>query len=79
MQTETFSSTKKSLLFKYFTIGGVITIADIWDGTKKGFISNDIYLEKLHVHNNWISKWFTIKTVVINVYRYFFETQQWKQ
>ena len=28
-------------------------------------------LEKLHVHNNWISKWFTIKTVVRNVYGHF--------
>ena len=47
---------------------GVITIADIWDGTKKDFISNEILLKKLHVHNNWISEWFTIKTVVRNVY-----------
>jgi len=34
-------------------------------------------LKKLHVHNNWISEWFTIKTVVRNVDRYFFEIQQW--
>jgi len=26
------------------------------------------FLEKLHVHNNCISGWFTIKTVVRNVY-----------
>jgi len=71
LQTETFNSTKKSLLFKSFTIGSVITIADIWDGTKKDFISNDILLEKLHVHTNWISEWFTIKTVVRNVYGHF--------
>ena len=50
---------------------GVITIADIWDGTKKYFISNDILLEKLHVPNNWISECFTIKTVVRNVYGHF--------
>ena len=55
---------KKPLLFQSFTMRGVITIADIWDGTKKDFISNGILLEKLHVHNNWISEWFTIKTVV---------------
>jgi len=42
---------KKLLLFKYFTMRGVITTADIWDGTKKDFISNVILLEKLHVHN----------------------------
>ena len=50
---------------------GVITIADIWDGTKKDFISNVILLEKLHVHNSSISEWFTIKTVVRNVYGHF--------
>ena len=44
LQTETFNSTKKSLLFKSFTIGSVITIADIWDATKKDFISNDVLL-----------------------------------
>ena len=59
---------KKPLLFKYVTMRGVITIADIWDGTKKDFISNVILLEKLHVHNSSISEWFTIKTVVRNVY-----------
>ena len=62
---------KKLLLFKYFTIRDVITIADIWDGTKKDFISNVILLEKLHVHNTSISEWFTIKTVVRNVYEHF--------
>ena len=62
---------KKPLLFKYFTMRGVITIADIWDGTKKDFISNVILLEKLHVHNSSISEWFTIKTVVRNVYGHF--------
>ena len=71
MQTETFSSTKKPLLFKYFTVGGFITIADIWDGTKKDLISNVILLEKLHVHNNWISEWFILKPVVRNVYGHF--------
>ena len=50
---------------------GVKTIADIWDGTKKDFISNDILLEKLHVHSNWISEWFTVITVVRNVYGHF--------
>jgi len=69
---------KKLLLFKSFTMRGVITIADIWDGTKKDFISNEILLKKLHVHKNWISEWFTIKTVVRNVYGHF-STQQWKQ
>ena len=61
-------SKKKPLLFKWFTISGVITIADIWDGTKKDFISNDILLEKLHVHNYWISERFILKPVVRNVY-----------
>ena len=55
---------KKPLLFQSFIMRSVITIADIWDGTKKDFISNGMLLEKLHVHNNWISEWFTIKTVV---------------
>jgi len=31
-------------------------------------ISNDILLETLNVHYYWISEWFTIKTVVRNVY-----------
>ena len=62
---------KKPLLFKYFTMGGFITIADIWDGTKKDLISNVILLKKLHVHTNWIPEWFTIKTVVRNVYGHF--------
>jgi len=55
---------KITSLFQSFTMRGVITIADVWDGTNKDFISNGILLEKLHVHNNWISEWFTIKTVV---------------
>jgi len=37
---------KKPLLFKWFTMSGVITIADIWHGTMRGFISIDILLEK---------------------------------
>jgi len=59
---------KKPLLFKYVTIRGIITIADILDGTKTAFIYNDTLLENLHVHNNCISEWFTIKRVVRNVY-----------
>ena len=59
---------KKPLLFKYVTIRGIITIADILDGTKTTFIYNDTLLENLHVHNNWFSEWFTIKRVVRNVY-----------
>ena len=62
---------KKPLLFLSFTMRGVVTIADIWDGTKKDFISNDILLEKLHVHSSSSYEWFTIKTVVRNVYGLF--------
>ena len=62
---------QKPLLFKSFTMHCVVTIADIWDATKKDFIYNDILLEKLHVHTNWISEWFTIQTVVRNVYGHF--------
>ena len=68
LQTETFSSTKRPILF---ATSDVITIADIWDGIQLFYISNDIFLKKLHVHNNLISGWFTIKTVVRNVYGHF--------
>ena len=68
LQTETFSLTKRSILF---TMSDVITIADMRDGIQLFYISNDIFLEKLHVHNNLISGWFTIKTVVRNVYGHF--------
>ena len=44
---------------------GVITIADIWDGTKKDFISNELF-KRNYMYT--LSEWFSIKTVVRNVY-----------
>ena len=56
---------KNTLLFKYFTMRGVITIADIWDGTKQDVISNELF-KRNYMYT--LSEWFSIKTVVRNVY-----------
>ena len=59
---------QNKLLFKYFTMRGVITIADIWDGTKQDVISNELF-KRNYMYT--LSEWFSIKTVVRNVYGHF--------